>query len=517
MLPRELLSCFKHLSGPDFLRQDATRWPVVSATEVTASLENLPELKNSEKCIMHIHQEEGHWMERFSFLSRMQRVVGYCLRFANRTRRRPALTGPISLAEQYQALYRAIKYTQQIYYFDLYKQIAAHRNIAPVTLAQLAPYVDQAGLIRVGGRLKHSTLDDGAKHPILLPQRCHLTELIIRHYHQLLLHGGARVVLSMITRRYWIMSGRAAVRRTVYSCVPCSKYRASTPKPFMADLPASRVTANRTFYNVGMDYGGPFIVKESRRRGARTQKAYLALFICMAVKAVHLEIYLLGLWHKLCRCRKADYLLETNNARQAISSRIRCEWHFNPPAAPHFGGLWEAAIKSTKIHLKKVIGAQVYTLEELTTLVVRIEGVLNSRPLQPLSSDPNDLEALTPGHFLIGQPLLAIPEENVIDVVTNRLRRWELIRQALQSFWRRWSHEYLQTLQGRKKWFQQMENLAVGDLVAIHTPNHPPMSWQLGRIMEVHPGPDNVIRVVTIRTTDGIFKRPVVKVTKLPV
>jgi len=163
------------------------------------------------------------------------------------------------------------------------------------------------------------------------------------------------------------------------------------------------------------------------------------------------------------------------------------------------------------------VRAQIYTLKELTTLVVRIEGVLNSRPLQPLSSDPNDLEAPTPGYFLIGQPLLAIPEENVIDVVTNRLRRWKLIRQALQSFWWRWIHEYLQTLQGRKRWFKQAENLVVGDLVAIHTPNHPPMSWQLGRIKEVHPSPDNVIRVITIRTTGDLFKQPVVKVTKLPV
>jgi len=210
-------------------------------------------------------------------------------------------------------------------------------------------------------------------------------------------------------------------------------------------------------------------------------------------------------------------LLQTDDARQAVSSRVRCEWHFNPPAAPHFGGLWEAAIKSTKTHLKKVVGAQVYTLEEMSTLVIRIEGVLNSRPLQPLSSDPNDLDALTPGHFLIGQPLLALPEENVMNVAINRLRRWQLIRQALQSFWRRWSHEYLQTLQGRKKWFKQTDNMAIGDLVAIHSPNHPPMSWQLGRIVEVHPGPDNVIRVVTIRTADGLLKRPVVKVTKLPV
>ncbi|CAI6346316.1 unnamed protein product [Macrosiphum euphorbiae] len=184
-------------------------------------------------------------MERFSSLSRMQRVVGYCLRFANRTRRRPALSGPISLAEQYQALYRVIKYTQQIYYFELYKQIAAHRNIVPVSVAQLAPYLDQAGFIRVGGSLKHWTLNDDVEHTIVPSQRCYHTELIIWHYHQLLLHGGARVVLSMITRRYWIMSGRAAVRRTVYSYVPCSKYRASTPKPFMADLPAGCFPSHR--------------------------------------------------------------------------------------------------------------------------------------------------------------------------------------------------------------------------------------------------------------------------------
>lgn len=543
MLPRELLSCSKHMSGPDFLRQDTSHWPVVPSTEVTVSLEELPERKNTVPCILHVHKEEGHWMERFSSLSLMQRVIGYCLRFINRARKRPASSGPISLAEQHQALYRTIKYTQKMYYSDLHKQIATHREIAPATLAQLAPYVDQAGLIRVGGRLKYSTLDDNAKHPILLPQRCHLTDLIIRYYHQLLLHGGARVVLSIISRQYWIISGRAAVRRAIYSCIPCTKYRASTPQPFMADLPASRVTANRPFYNVGMDYGGPFIVKESRRRGSRTQKAYLALFICMAVKAVHLEIvtdlstesFLAAMDRFTSRrgipaniytdcgtnyvgaAKQIKALLKANNVRQAIASRIQCEWHFNPPAAPHFGGLWEAAIKSTKTHLKKVVGAQIYTIEEMTTLVIRIEGVLNSRPLQSLSSDPNDLEALTPGHFLIGQPLLAIPDENVIDVPINRLRRWQLIRQALQSFWRRWSHEYLQTLQGRKKWFKQTENLAVGDLVVVHTPNHPPMSWQLGRISEVHPGPDGVIRVVTIRTADGLLKRPVVKVTKLPV
>ena len=134
-----------------------------------------------------------------------------------------------------------------------------------------------------------------------------------------------------------------------------------------------------------------------------------------------------------------------------------------------------------------------------------------------MSSDPNDLEALTPGHFLTGQPLLAMPEDEHKGVAINRLRRWQLIRQALQSFWRRWSHEYLRTLQARKSWFTSTDNVAIGDLVAVHSPNLPPMSWKLGRITEVHPGPDGVLRVVTIRTADSLLKQPVVNVTKLPV
>ncbi|XP_060855348.1 uncharacterized protein LOC132933028 [Metopolophium dirhodum] len=194
-----------------------------------------------------------------------------------------------------------------------------------------------------------------------------------------------------------------------------------------------------------------------------------------------------------------------------------CKWHFNPPGSPHFGGIWEAAVKSAKTHLKKVIGAQVYTTEEFTTLITRIEGVLNSRPVLPLSSDPNDLGVLTPSHFLIGQPLLALPEKDIVDTPTNCLSRWQLLCQAQQSFWGRWSNEYLHTLQGRQKWFKQTQNLSVGDLVVINTPSRPPMAWQIGRIIQVHPGVDNIVRVATVKTQDAILKRSVVKLVRLPV
>ncbi|XP_008180804.1 uncharacterized protein LOC103308715 [Acyrthosiphon pisum] len=153
-----------------------------------------------------------------------------------------------------------------------------------------APYVDEKGVIRVGGRLHFSSAGHDAKHPMLLPRSSHLTELIIRHYHLSLLHGGSRLILSMLNQKYWILSGRAAVRRAIFSCVPCTRHKAVRPQPLMADLPSYRVQPHRPFSHVGMDYGGPFLVKEHRRRNAHSVKVYLALFICMSVKAVHLEI-----------------------------------------------------------------------------------------------------------------------------------------------------------------------------------------------------------------------------------
>ncbi|XP_015373179.1 PREDICTED: uncharacterized protein LOC107168322 [Diuraphis noxia] len=140
-------------------------------------------------------------------------------------------------------------------------------------------------------------------------------------------------------------------------------------------------------------------------------------------------------------------LFDEASNQHILCDRIPYKWHFNLPGAPDFGdfGIWEAAVKNAKIHLKKVIGAQVYITEEFTTLITWVEGVLNSRPMLPLSSDPNDLSVLTTGHFLIGQLLLIIPEEDLVDTQTNRLSRWQLLRQTQQSFWRRWSNEYLHT------------------------------------------------------------------------
>lgn len=201
-----------------------------------------------------------------------------------------------------------------------------------------------------------------------------------------------------------------------------------------------------------------------------------------------------------------------------LQSRIPCCGKFNPPAAPHFGGLWEVAIKSAKTYLRKVIGSQVFMMEEFCTIVIRIEGILNSRPLIVIFSDPIDVSALTPGHFLIGQLIMALPEPDITHTPVNRLRRWQLVQQDHQSFWKRWTWEYLHTLHGRRqKWYVSNPSLEVGDLVTINSPSSSPMVWQLGRVIEVHARADQIVRVATVKTVDGIVKRPVVKLVKLPV
>ncbi|XP_011688839.1 PREDICTED: uncharacterized protein LOC105450603 [Wasmannia auropunctata] len=192
------------------------------------------------------------------------------------------------------------------------------------------------------------------------------------------------------------------------------------------------------------------------------------------------------------------------------------EWKFNPPAAPHFGGLWEAAVKSVKHHLRGVIGDSTLTFEELTTVLTQIEACLNSRPLQAMTDDPEDLSALTPGHFLIGDALTAVPEPELGREPINRLTRWQYLQRMRDDFWARWSKEYLHTLNARSKWWKPEANPEVGDLCLIRGEAVPPCKWPLARIVNVHPGEDGQVRVVTARTVSTELQRPVAKLVLLP-
>jgi hypothetical protein len=369
---------------------------------------------------------------------------------------------------------------------------------------------------------------------ILLPKGHFVTTLIIRHAHECQLHAGHQGTLAYIRQKYWPIAGRDAVRQVIHRCIRCFKTNPTTFDQIMGDLPSDRVTQNRPFLISGVDFAGPISLKEGRGRGKRIVKAYIALFICMTTKAVHVElvgdlttesflnalkrlISRRGMVSKLYSDNATNFIGSKNELQKRIQSDHNIEWHFIPPRSPHMGGLWEANIKCVKNHLKRVIGNANLTFEELYTVLTSIEAILNSRPLCPLSNDPNDLSYLTPGHFLVGEPLNAPAEFDLTDVNIHRLSRWQHVERIRQHFWKRWSNEYLTTLQQRTRWITSKDKVPhVGSLVLIKETNAPPLQWKLGRITQLHPGPDKVVRVVSVKCNSSEFKRSINYLCPLP-
>ena len=170
---------------------------------------------------------------------------------------------------------------------------------------------------------------------------------------------------------------------------------------------------------------------------------------------------------------------------QAVAAGLHIKWFFIRPRAPDFGGLWESAIKYAKIHLRKVMGNKVLSFEEICTLLCQIEMILNSRPICPLSEDPNDEFFLTRAHFCLGGKLENLPLSQTTNDLKNPdsthspTKRWIQIQKMVSHFWKRWVKEYVLSLQERNKWRLETSNLKVGDIVFVFDDNVPPLQWPL--------------------------------------
>ncbi|XP_065085290.1 uncharacterized protein LOC135707405 [Ochlerotatus camptorhynchus] len=213
-------------------------------------------------------------------------------------------------------------------------------------------------------------------------------------------------------------------------------------------------------------------------------------------------------------------LFDSQQFKEAVlrhTTEDRIELRFIPARSPNFGGLWESAVKSFKILFKRTIGTRSPVYDQMQTVLAQTEAILNSRPLTPTSNDPDDFEALTPGHFLVQRPLTAIPEPNLCAIPENRLSAWQMVQAYTQKLWKKWSEQYLSNLHNRTKWTRQRYNIAIGTMVVLKEENLPPLKWQLARVTEVHPGSDGNIRVATVRTKDGSYRRAISKICVLPI
>nr|XP_012146525.1 PREDICTED: uncharacterized protein LOC105663276 [Megachile rotundata] len=536
--PEEFLQPSIWHQGPEWLCKDESSWP----TTTLLPLEDIIPEQKTATCLITATLDTSI-LDNYSSWARMQRIIAYCLRWKKSNN----IKGYLTAIEIKNAHNTIIKLLQQAHFAKELRLLSNNNSEIGGKLQYLSPFLDKDGILRVGGRLKHSFIPFPQRHPIILP-KSRVTILIIEAEHRAQLHAGVQNTLHAVRRRYWPIDGRNQVWKALRPCTRCLRARPPPVDYIMGDLPAARVTESRPFTHVGVDYCGPFYVKERKHRNRAKIKVYVAVFVCLAVKAVHLEVvsdltseaFIAALKRFIARrgfCTNlysdnGTNFVGANNELKDLRELIRSDdhqkkvtafladkaiaWKFIPPRAPHFGGLWEAAVKAFKHHLVRVVGSELFTFEEFNTLIIQIESILNSRPLTPLSSDPNDLSALTPGHFLIGESLTSLRERDFADTPSNRLSTWQHIQKVKRHFWNRWHREYLNELTRRSKWTKGSHSIKEGTIVLIRDDNVPPMHWALGRVLKVHPGSDGIVRTVTIKTATCTLDRAVKRLVPLP-
>ncbi|NEV48945.1 hypothetical protein EUZ93_00095, partial [Wolbachia pipientis] len=283
--------------------------------------------------------------------------------------------GTISAEEIKIAKIRVIMLVQSEKFSDEIEMLKSSKKVQRSSrLITLSPFVDHNGILRVGGRLKHAVLPEEVKHPTILPSHHYFTKLVIIHYHKKLLHAGAQTTLSNMREEFWPIFARSRVKEIIHKCIRCRKANPKASWQLMGQLPMVRVSAARPFHNTGVDYCGPFYTRDRIRRNSKKYKTYVAVFICMSVKAVHIELvedlsadsFIAAAKRFIARRGKVANLysdngtnfvgaerelrqvFETNefkNSVQEYAASEQMKWHFIPARSPHFGGLWESAVR----------------------------------------------------------------------------------------------------------------------------------------------------------------------------
>ena len=485
------------------------------------------------------------WEHKFNSYTTLLHATAYILRFNHNMRAvikgQPTIRGRKLTIKEVKAAEVFLRKQSQARNFPAeLERLSADPplSISPSSrLLMFHPFLGTDGLLHVGGRLSKSSLSPLQRHPIILSSSDYVTKLLFQYYHVLLLHCGPTLLLAHTGEHCCIVGAKKLARTVCQSCLVC---RRAAPKPqsqLMGQLPAPRVNRSLAFYHAGVDYAGPFLLKSGNPRRPTIVKGYMALFVCLATKSLHLEVvsslstgaFIAGLKRFVSRKGLPAHIYSDNGsnfvgARNELKELYnflslpstdaelshfllskKVTWHHIPERAPHFGGIWESAVRSVKHHLRRTVGSLKLTFEEFTTVAAQIEACLNSRPyLANDSHDPDGEVPLTSGHFLIGRPMQAFPEEPVDPDLTLQ-NRWELCKALVQLFWDTWSKDYLQSLQRSKKWHKQSPNLKPGDLVMVLEETTLQTRWKLAKVMNTFPGKDGLVRTAEVMTKTTVF------------
>ena len=535
--------------GPSWLLHNPVRAP---SSPPAAVDEQAVKAEEKEIVVCTVSRAAGGWESRFNCYNKLLRVSALAFLFcrvllSTRNHQTRLTPSPLTVSHLADAETRLYCLSQQRTFSDELQRLQSSEPVKQSSrLKSLKPLLNSQGLLCVGGRLSKShCISPLQAQPPILCASDHLTILIFQHFHESEGHCGPTALLAKLSTCLYVMSARRLARSVCASCITC---RRRTPTPLvqqMGDLPTHRVNPALCFINTGLDYAGPIQLKRGNPRRPTITKGYLAVFVCLATKAIHIEVVsdqstptLIAALKRFCSIRGLPrniysdngsnfvgarhelhdlYLFlqlpSTNDALRSSLMSDRVAWHTIPQRAPHFGGIWEAAVKSSKHLLRRIVGGVKLYFEELVTITHQISACLNSRPYLALDcQEPGGELPLTPGHFLIGRPLRAYPEEPEQADLT-LTNRWQLCTAIVQEFWDNWNKTYLSSLQKRKKWTKPTPNIAVGDLVMMLDESNPSAhpqqkrisTWKFGRVTAVHPGSDGLVRAASVEVAYTTF------------
>ena len=497
-------------------------------------------------------------LEYFSDWRRAKRAVARCIWYTKKLRHRVqrkkdivqqdhSSNGDITVAVVTAAENSILKALQQKE-LDVNQAIQAGRLSTGgklKNLSRLDPIVKDE-LVCVGGRLRRSGFPEREVHPVILPNKSHVTTLIIRDCHEKVGHAGRGLTLARVrSSGYWVVGGRRAVARLILQCVTCKKLRGKTQQQKMADLPSDRLEAAPPFTYSGVDLFGPFYVHERRSQSKR----WGVLFTCLSCRAVHIETvsslstdsFLNAYRRFVCRrgpvrvlrCDRGTNFVGGKRALEEAleemdSDKVRrellkedCDWvtmKLNFPFSSHMGGAWERMIGSARTVLDGLLRQIDARLDDelLRTLLCEVEAIVNSRPLTSFNMCPDDPDPICPTNLLTQKSSVVLSPPGVFQSCDLYCRRrWRRVQHLANVFWRRWRSDFLQDRQERRKWTTEQRNIEDGDIVLIVDDDTPRCRWVLGRVVQVHRSGDGLVRRVTVRAAKGSYDRPIHRLVRL--
>ena len=572
------------MCGPPWLTEDSSKWPPNVFNEDELIGMNLEEKTKNDKKLEKIKREQeednaylamalemdrfadhhilqcscspkrkppcpwktpqDHLIEKCSNFTSMVRILAYCFRIV-----KGLDCEWISVSIRPDEFERSLKFwTKTIQKAAFEEEIELIKKKKPITkgrLTKVAPFIDEDGIMRVGGRLQQATdLPYDVKHPYILPHDHVVTRRIIRWIHGKAYHSGPEWTYYHLRQRFWLPKARRTVKAALAGCVTCKRWTAACMPQKISPLPEDRLIQTRPFSRIGVDFAGPYTVKDTLDGRTVERKAWIALFTCFSTRAVMVDCVLdlttatfLNSLRRLSARFGAPSEIWSDNAKtfKAAANELKALWspssfkkmkaqllekgiiwHHIAPLSPWQGGVWERLVGLVKAPFKKTFSGRMLTVDDFRTSIAECESYVNSRPLAAVSDDVNDPLPITPAKLLYGYEAGPLPHSDALKKTPQTpAAKWKERLKLRDQFAQLFRNGYILDLIASSKKVTGENEVQLGEIVLIHNEKEPRGNWPLGIVVSAKPGADGIVRTVIVKTQSGLFTRAVQRLVRL--